>query len=83
VKRPTSINDPAPDAGGKDHMESLNPQSLEILTGCKGEKGLASAESRIRFQFEREGYFIQDSRYSKPDALVYNRVISLRDTWGK
>ena len=77
------FNDPAPDAGGKDHMESLNPQSLEILTGCKGEKGLASAESRIRFQFEREGYFIQDSRYSKPDALVYNRVISLRDTWGK
>jgi len=77
------FNDPAPDAGGKDHMESLNPKSLEILTGCKGEKGLASAESRIRFQFEREGYFIQDSRYSKPDALVYNRVISLRDTWGK
>ena len=77
------FNDPAPDAGGKDHMESLNPNSLEILTGCKGEKGLAKAESRIRFQFEREGYFIQDSRYSKPDALVYNRVISLRDTWGK
>jgi glutaminyl-tRNA synthetase len=77
------FNDPAPDAGGKDHMESLNPDSLEILTGCKGEKGLANAESRIRFQFEREGYFIQDSRYSKPDALVYNRVISLRDTWGK
>ena len=77
------FNDPAPDAGGKDHMESLNPDSLEILSGCKGEKGLVDAENRIRFQFEREGYFIQDSRYSKLGALVYNRVISLRDTWGK
>ncbi len=77
------FNDPAPDAGGKDHMQSLNPNSLEILNGCKGEKGLATADNRIRFQFEREGYFVQDSRYSKPDALVYNRVISLRDTWGK
>ena len=77
------FNDPAPDAGGKDHMQTLNPDSLEILKGCKGEKGLASAENRIRFQFEREGYFVQDSRYSKPDAMVYNRVISLRDTWSK
>ena len=77
------FNDPSPDTGGKDHMDSLNPNSLEILTGCKGEKGLAHAANRTRFQFEREGYFIQDSRYSKPDALVYNRVISLRDTWGK
>ena len=77
------FNDPSPDTGGKDHMESLNPDSLEILSGCKGEKGLAHTENRTRFQFEREGYFIQDSRYSKPDALVYNRVISLRDTWGK
>ena len=77
------FNDPSPDTGGKDHMDSLNPNSLEILKGCKGEKGLANAATRTRFQFEREGYFIQDSRYSKPEALVYNRVISLRDTWGK
>ena len=77
------FNDEAPDAGGKDHMQSLNPDSLEILSGCKGEKGLTGIDKTMRFQFEREGYFIQDSLYSKPDALVYNRVISLRDTWAK
>ena len=77
------FNDPAPDAGGKDFMQSLNPNNLEILTGCKAEKSLATADAEARFQFEREGYFIQDSRYSKPDSLVYNRVIGLRDTWEK
>lgn len=77
------FEDPAPDAGGKDFMQSLNPNSLEILTGCKAEKGLINADSETRFQFEREGYFIQDSRYSKPGNLVYNRVIGLRDTWQK
>ena len=77
------FNDPEPDASGKDHMLSLNPNSLEILTGCKAEKGLVATDPETRFQFEREGYFIQDSLYSKPDALVYNRVISLRDTWAK
>ena len=77
------FNDAAPDAGGKDFMQSLNPNSLEILTGCKAEKGLAQSDTDARFQFEREGYFIQDSRYSKPEALVYNRVIGLRDTWAK
>jgi len=77
------FNDPAPDAGGKDHMQSLNPDSLKILSGCKGEKGLVGTDKETRFQFEREGYFVQDSRYSQSDKLIYNRVISLRDTWGK
>ena len=77
------FNDPAPDAGGKDYMESLNPNSLEILTHCKGEISLAQSGIEDRFQFEREGYFTQDSRYSKPETLVFNRVIGLRDTWEK
>ncbi len=77
------FNDPAPDAGGKDFMQSLNPNSLEILKGCKAETSLAKSDADIRFQFEREGYFIQDSLYSTPDNLVYNRVIGLRDTWEK
>ena len=77
------FNDPAPDAGGKDYMESLNPNSLEILSHCKGELSLAQSGTEDRFQFEREGYFTQDSRYSKPEALVFNRVIGLRDTWEK
>ncbi|PWQ94460.1 glutamine--tRNA ligase/YqeY domain fusion protein [Leucothrix arctica] len=77
------FNDASPDAGGKDYMLSLNPDSLAILSGCKGEKSLAASDPESRFQFEREGYFIQDSRYSAPEKLVYNRVISLRDTWAK
>ena len=77
------FNDASPDAGGKDYMLSLNPDSLAILNGCKGEKSLAKSDPEARFQFEREGYFIQDSRYSAPEKLVYNRVISLRDTWAK
>jgi glutaminyl-tRNA synthetase len=77
------FNDAAPDAGGKDYMLSLNPDSLKVLNGCKAEKGLATSDPESRFQFEREGYFMQDSRYSAPDKLVYNRVISLRDTWAK
>lgn len=77
------FNDPAPDAGGKNYLESLNPGSLEILTGCKGEIGLAQATQEDRYQFEREGYFVLDSRYSTPEKPVFNRVIGLKDTWEK
>ena len=77
------FNDPAPDAGGKDYLESLNPGSLEILQGCKGEIGLAQATLDDRYQFEREGYFVLDSRYSAPEKPVFNRVIGLKDTWEK
>ena len=71
----------APDAGGKDFLESINPASLEILTGCKAEISLANATTQNNYQFEREGYFILDSKYSTEDKMVFNRTISLRDTW--
>ena len=71
----------APDAGGKDFLESINPESLEILSGCKGELSLASATIEDHYQFEREGYFILDSKHSTEDKRVFNRTISLRDTW--
>jgi glutaminyl-tRNA synthetase len=61
----------------------MNPHSLEILNGCKGEIGLAQATLEDRYQFEREGYFVLDSKYSRADKLVFNRVIGLRDTWEK
>ncbi|MEB4589606.1 glutamine--tRNA ligase/YqeY domain fusion protein [Candidatus Thiothrix sp. Deng01] len=77
------FNDPAPDAGGKNYLESLNPGSLAILQGCKGEIGLAKATLEDRYQFEREGYFVLDSKYSTPGQLVFNRVIGLKDTWEK
>ncbi|CAA6807654.1 MAG: Glutaminyl-tRNA synthetase (EC, partial [uncultured Thiotrichaceae bacterium] len=67
----------------KDFLESINPDSLEILSGCKAEAGLSSGAPDTRYQFEREGYFIEDSKYSSAEKPVFNRVIGLRDTWGK
>ena len=77
------FNDPAPDAGDKNFLDSINPNSLEIVSGCKGESGLATATLEDRYQFEREGYFVLDSKYSTPEKPVFNRVIGLRDTWEK
>jgi len=68
---------------GGDWMDNLNPYSLEVLTGCKLEPSLASARPGDRFQFERLGYFCVDSRDSRPDALVFNRTVALRDSWAK
>jgi glutaminyl-tRNA synthetase len=77
------FNDESPDAGGKDLLTSINPNSLEILSGCKGEISLANATLEDRYQFEREGYFILDSRYATPEQPIFNRVIGLRDSWAK
>lgn len=77
------FSDPAPDAGDKNFLNFMNPHSLAILQGCKAEIGLAKATTEDRYQFEREGYFILDSRYSSADKLVFNRIIGLKDTWGK
>jgi glutaminyl-tRNA synthetase len=77
------FSDPAPDAGDKNFLDFMNPDSLEIVQGCKGEISLAKATSEDRYQFEREGYFILDSRYSSSVKPVFNRVIGLKDTWGK
>ena len=68
---------------GEDFTVHLNPYSLEILNGCMVEPGLANATLDDRFQFIRHGYFCIDSGDSKPDALVFNRTVSLRDTWAK
>lgn len=64
-------------------LENVNPDSLVILTGCRAEPSLAEATLEDRFQFEREGYFCLDSKDSKPDTLVFNRTITLRDSWGQ
>jgi len=68
---------------GSDHMQFLNPKSLEVLTGCKLEPGLAQAAPGARFQFERQGYFCVDTLDSRPGAPVFNRAVSLRDSWAK
>ena len=75
------FSDPEPDAAGKDFLECLNPGSLEVLTGCKVEAGLAEAQPSERFQFLRQGYFCADSRDSKPGHLVFNRSVSLKDSF--
>ncbi len=68
---------------GQSYHVNLNPNSLVVLKGCKLEPGLASATSGNRYQFERQGYFCADAVDSKPGALVFNRTVSLRDTWAK
>ncbi len=60
----------------------INPNSLEVLASCYAEPSLKSAKAGDRFQFERQGYFCVDLD-SKPDALVFNRTVTLRDTWAK
>ena len=73
--------DENPDGGDRDFLECLNPGSLEVLTGCKVEAGLAHAQPSERFQFLRQGYFCADSRDSRPGHLVFNRSVSLKDSF--
>jgi glutaminyl-tRNA synthetase len=68
---------------GKDFKSNLNPDSLETLTGCKLEPSLAQAAPASRYQFERLGYFCADAMDSKPGALVFNRTVTLKDTWAR
>jgi glutaminyl-tRNA synthetase len=59
----------------------INPQSLEVLTGSRIEPEAVDAKLGERLQFERQGYFFRDPIDSKPDHLVFNRIVPLRDTW--
>jgi glutaminyl-tRNA synthetase len=67
---------------GKTYLDYLNPDSLQVLNGCKLEPGLADAAPGERFQFERKGYFCVD-KDSTPEHLVFNRTVTLRDSWAK
>jgi glutaminyl-tRNA synthetase len=67
----------------KEFTEFLNPNSLEILKDCKLEISLQGAVSGEKFQFERTGYFSVDTKYSKVNAPVFNRIVTLRDSWAK
>ena len=67
---------------GGDWRDSLNPNSLETLTGCKVEPSLGDAAPGQRFQFERQGYFCADPD-STADHLVFNRTVALRDSWAR
>ncbi len=75
------FSDPDPDGEGKNFLDCLNPHSLEILTGCKLEASLADAKAPASFQFMRLGYFCPDSKDSTPEHLVFNRSVSLKDSY--
>ena len=75
------FDDPTPDGADKDFMSCMNPNSLEVVTGCKVEASLAEAAAPAGFQFMRVGYFCVDSRDSRPDHLVFNRSVGLKDSF--
>ncbi len=64
-------------------LDALNPNSLEILDNCRIESSLSQASADIRYQFERTGYFCLDTQDSTPEHLVFNRTVTLRDSWGQ
>ena len=66
-----------------DFRDEINPESMNVLASCYAEPGLALASSGEAYQFERLGYFCVDSRDSRTDALVFNRTVTLRDSWAK
>lgn len=70
------------DPGGDEWRSQLTPSSLEVISGCKLEPSLSSAKPQERFQFERLGYFCVDPD-SRLGSLVFNRTVTLRDTWAK
>ncbi len=67
----------------RDFKSFLNPDSVQVLSGCKLEPALAGSEPESHFQFERQGYFCPDVADSTPERPIYNRTVPLRDTWAK
>ncbi|GGJ07493.1 glutamine--tRNA ligase/YqeY domain fusion protein [Halopseudomonas pertucinogena] len=78
----TEANPDKTEEGGS-FLDNINPESLVVLKGCRAEPSLAGATPEDRFQFEREGYFCADNKDSRPGNLVFNRTVTLRDSWGQ
>ena len=76
------FTDAHPDAGGKDFLSLLNPNSLQVVQAFV-EPSLAQAQAEAKFQFERFGYFVADKQEHQAGQLVFNRITSLKDTWAK
>ena len=68
---------------GQDFLSVVNPESLVVVTNAKVEPSVAKDSAGTRYQFERTAYFVSDTIDSKPDALVFNRTVTLRDSWAK
>jgi glutaminyl-tRNA synthetase len=69
--------------GSGDWKSELNPESIQVLTDARLEPSLAEAAPEDRFQFERQGYFTVDLKESQPGRPVFNRTVTLRDSWEK
>jgi len=78
-----TVENPLDEKHDKPFTDFLNPASLEVLTGAKVEPSVREATPGARYQFERVGYFCVDAVDSKPGQLVFNRTISLKDSWAK
>ncbi|MBK7547775.1 MAG: glutamine--tRNA ligase/YqeY domain fusion protein [Rhodoferax sp.] len=76
------FTDAQPDAGGKDFIEGLNPNSLKVIQAVV-EPSLASAKADDKFQFERHGYFVADRVDHLPSKPVFNLAVGLKDSWAK
>ena len=76
-----TVEDPAADE--RDFMELISEDSLEVLGDAKVEPGLGTAKPGDFFQFMRQGYFCIDSKDSSADRLVFNRTVTLKDSWAK
>ena len=76
------FTDPHPDAGGKDFKQSLNPNAKSVVNAYL-EAGADAANPDDKFQFERHGYFVADRIDSAPGKPVFNRIVTLKDGWGK
>ena len=77
-----TVDDPASEKD-KDYKDLINPKSLEIISNAKLEPFVKSSKPGDRFQFERQGYFCVDIKHSTQDKLVFNRTVTLKDTWAK
>jgi len=73
---------PRPGKDTGNYVDDINPQSLQVLTGCRVEPSVCGAEPGHRYQFERQGYFCIDPD-SSPTRPVFNRTVPLRDAWAK
>ena len=76
------FNTPNP-AAAENFLQEINPESLQILETCFAEPDLINAQAQSGVQFERTGYFTRDKENTAADKPVFNRVVTLRDTWGK
>lgn len=77
------FSDSEPDSGDKSFLDCLNPDSLQVLKGCKLEKSLKKAAFPESFQFMRKGYFCVDNKDSTAEQLVFNRSVALKDSYKK